>query len=164
MKVAEWHKYLEETSVNRDLLNYLKSPHRKELMRARDWKLTFGKSIVEPKQAERRERLALSDSSLTAASDSGAIAFQDALNANIEVFLDAGSLTAAGSRDEPPMNPRPSISVGADNSRSSSNKIPAKNVPTAIPSKSTKSKASPKDQLQAAVISRRSHAPTHGNE
>ena len=77
LEVAQGHKYLEETSVNRDLLSYLKSPHRKELMRARDWKKIFGKSIVEPKQAERRERLAPSDSSPTAASDTGAIAFQE---------------------------------------------------------------------------------------
>ena len=145
LKTRHWHRYLEERSVNQDLLRYLKSPHRKELMRARDWKVIFGKSIVESKPAERREKLAPSASSLKAASETDEVAFQDALIADIEVLLDASSLTAAGSSDEPPMNPRPTISVGVKaKSRPSSNKIPAKNVPSAIPSKSTKSKASPR--------------------
>ena len=129
-----WHTYLEEKYVNQDLLKYLKSPHRRELMRAKDWKAIFGKSIVESEPEEHRERIAPSASSLTAVSVTG----------ETDDLLDASSLTAAGSSDRPPMNPHTTMIGAKPKSRPSSNKIPGKNLPSAIPSKSTKSKAAPR--------------------
>ena len=145
-----WHKYLEvkgrslpggmrlyergytPQNANQDLLKYLKSPHRRELMRANDWNAIFGKPIVESEPDEHRERLAPSASSLTAASVAG----------ETDVLLDASSLTAAGSSDRPPINPRPMMIGAKPKSRPTSNKIPGKNLPSEKPT--SKSKPAPR--------------------
>ena len=69
-------------------------------MQERDWNAIFGKPTVESEPDEHWERLAQSASSLTAASAAGETAIR----------LDASSLTAAGSRDTPLINPRPMMS------------------------------------------------------
>ena len=101
-------------------------------MRANDWNAIFGKPIVESEPDEHRERLAPSASSLTAASVAG----------ETDVLLDASSLTAAGSSDRPPMNPRPTMIGAKPKSRPSSNKIPGKNLPSEKPT--SKSKPAPR--------------------
>ena len=89
-------------------------------MRERDWNAIFGKPMVESEPDEHWERLAQSASSLTAASVAG----------ETDVLLDASSLTAAGSSDRPPINPRPMMIGAKPKSRPTSDKICGKNLPS----------------------------------